>query len=311
MAKVFIDGQAGTTGLQIHDRLKGHAAVQVLEIDEALRKDDHERGRLMNGSDVVFLCLPDAAAKEAVGLVANPKTIVIDASTAHRVSQGWTYGLPELSPGQKHKLAGAKRIANPGCYATGFILAVRPLVELGLVSPDYPFTCHGLSGFSGAGKGAIAEYESPSRPIAYDSPRQYGLTLSHKHLPEMKAYAGLAETPIFNPVICDFYQGMAVSVPVYSRLMARKRSAAELTDILQEHYAPHPLVKVLGAPEDGFLPANLMAKSDAFRLYVFGNDEKITLVSLFDNLGKGASGAAVQNMNIALGLPEYESLTGI
>ncbi|MEA5065596.1 MAG: N-acetyl-gamma-glutamyl-phosphate reductase, partial [Eubacteriales bacterium] len=209
MAKVFIDGQAGTAGLELYERLNQHGDVELLEIDPERRKDDAARAALMNEADVVFLCLPDAAAIEAVRLVENPKTVVIDASTAHRVTEGWVYGLPELAPGQREAIAEARRIANPGCYATGFLLAVRPLIELHLADADYPFACQGLSGYSGAGKAAIAGYQAADRPVALSSPRQYGLSLKHKHLPEMRAYAGLDEPPLFTPVICDFYRGMA------------------------------------------------------------------------------------------------------
>lgn len=308
MAKVFIDGQAGTAGLELYERLNQHGGVELLEIDPERRKDDAARAALMNEADVVFLCLPDAAATEAVRLVENPKTVVIDASTAHRVTEGWVYGLPELAPGQREAIAAARRIANPGCYATGFLLAVRPLIELHLADADYPFACQGLSGYSGAGKAAIAGYQAADRPVALSSPRQYGLSLKHKHLPEMRAYAGLDEPPLFTPVICDFYRGMAVSVPLWTRRMRKRLTPAELIERLAAYYADQALVEVLPAREDGFLPVGLMAGQPGVQIYVQGNEAQMVLTSVLDNLRKGAAGAAVQNMNLALGLPEYRGI---
>ena len=308
MHNVFIDGQAGTTGLQIHDRLKNLHGIRILTIDEALRKDESARREIMNRSDVVFLCLPDAAAVEAVNLIENENTIVIDASTAHRTHPNWVYGLAELSEKHRAAIKTAKRIANPGCYATGFLAAVYPLIANGLIAPDYPFTCHGLSGYSGAGKAVIAQYESPDRPASFDSPRQYGLSLHHKHLPEMKAVAGLTNAPLFNPIICDFYCGMVVSVPVWVDQMKTPCTVDQLIEVFKQHYKGNCLIEVLPAMEDGFLPANQMANQSGLKLYVQGNDEQMTLVSVFDNLGKGASGAAIQNMNLALGLDEYQGL---
>ena len=304
----YIDGQEGTTGLQIRDRLLRHPDVTLLEIHPDKRKDPTERARLMNGSDVTFLCLPDSAAKEAVPLVTNPATRIIDASTAHRTAPGWAYGFPELSPAHRAAIASGKRIANPGCHATGFIAAAYPLVALDLCGRDYPFTCHSVTGYSGGGKKMIAQYEAAERTPDLDSPRQYGLSLAHKHLPEMQQVVGLTAPPVFNPIVADYYCGMAVSTPLMVRCMAKPVSKAALTEALTSYYAGCPLVTVSGVCESGFLPANEKANQPGLTLYVMGNDEQMTLVSVFDNLGKGASGAAVQNMNIAFGLPETKSL---
>ena len=304
MYKVFIDGAEGTTGLQLGTRLSVHKGVEVMSIAPELRKDPAEREKLINQSDVTFLCLPDSAAKEAVGLCHNPKTVIIDASTAHRTADGWAYGFAELSESHRKAIASGKRIANPGCHATGFISIVYPLVALGIADKSYPFSCHSVTGYSGGGKKMIAQYESPDRPDELDSPRQYGLSLSHKHLPEMRAVTGIDRPPIFNPIVADFYSGMAVSVPIYADLLRKKISLSALTDALGEFYRDSALINVSGAPESGFLPANLNKKTCKLDIFVMGGDETMTLCAVFDNLGKGASGAAVQNMNISLGFPE-------
>lgn len=307
--KAFIDGAEGTTGLQLRTRLSAHRDIELLEIEPELRKDPAERKKLMNQSDVVFLCLPDAAAKEAVALVENPGTVVIDASTAHRTADGWAYGFAELSEAHRKAIAEGKRIANPGCHATGFIASVYPLVSLGIAGRDYPFTCHSITGYSGGGKKMIAQYEASERPAEFDSPRQYGLGLTHKHLPEMQAVTGISSAPVFNPIVADFYSGMAVSVPIYSKLLEKKISLEGVFDSLSEFYRGSELIKVCRAPESGFLAANEVEKTCRLNLYVMGNDAQMTLTAVFDNLGKGASGAAVQNMNIALGLPETAYLS--
>ncbi len=302
--KVFIDGAEGTTGLQLRTRLSAHKEIELIEISADLRKDPLERKKLINQSDVTFLCLPDSAAKEAVGLIENPNVIIIDASTAHRTAEGWAYGFPELSESHRAAIAAGKRIANPGCHATGFIAAVYPLISLKIAPKSYPFVCHSITGYSGGGKKMIAQYEDENRPNEFKSPRQYGLSLSHKHLPEMKAVTGIDRPPIFNPIVADFYSGMAVSVPIYTSLLERKLTLEGLYNELSEFYKNSALISVRLAPESGFLPANKVEKTCKLELYVMGNDEQITLCSVFDNLGKGASGAAVQNMNIALGIPE-------
>ncbi len=308
MFKVFIDGQEGTTGLQLAERLQGRRDIEVLRIEESLRKDEAERAKLMNRADLVFLCLPDEAAIRAVKLITDDKTRVIDASTAHRVAPGWAYGFPELSPAHRAAVASGTRIANPGCYATGFLSIVYPLVSLGLISPDAHLTCHAVSGYSGAGKKGIAQYENPDRAEAFKSPRLYGLGLAHKHMPEMRKVSGLEKPPLFNPLICDFYAGMSVSVPLWAAQFEKRVTPASLKDALSAFYEDSKLISVLDAPEDGFLPANLLTGTNRLNLYAFGNGEQITLTAVLDNLGKGASGAAVQNMNIALGLDEYAGL---
>ena len=307
MFKVFIDGSAGTTGLRIREMLGKRTDISLISLPEQLRKDVSARKEAINASDVTFLCLPDDAAREAVLLVENPETVVIDASTTHRTAAGWAYGFPELSAAHRAAIAQGKRIANPGCYASGFIALVYPLVKAGLVAPDYPFVCHAVSGYSGAGKKGIAEYEAENRPPLYDTPRLYALSLSHKHLPEMKAVCGLSRTPVFNPYVCDYYCGMTVNVPLFADLLVKKTAAADIKALLAEHYAESAFISV-GEEESGFISANTLNETNRMEILVNGNDERILLTARFDNLGKGASGAAIQNMNIALGLDERISL---
>ena len=307
MFKVFIDGSAGTTGLRIREMLGKRTDISLISLPEQLRKDVAARKEAINASDVTFLCLPDDAAREAVLLVENPDTVVIDASTAHRTAAGWAYGFPELSAAHRAAIAQGKRIANPGCYASGFIALVYPLVKAGLVSPYYPFVCHAVSGYSGAGKKGIAEYEAENRPPLYDTPRLYALSLSHKHLPEMKAVCGLSRTPVFNPYVCDYYCGMTVNVPLFADLLVKKTAAADIRALLAEHYAESAFLSV-GEEESGYISANTLNETNRMEILVNGNDERILLTARFDNLGKGASGAAIQNMNIALGLDERISL---
>jgi N-acetyl-gamma-glutamyl-phosphate reductase, uncommon form len=312
--RVFIDGSAGTTGLRLTQRLSARADVELLQIDHHLRKDAAAKAKIANSADILFLCLPDDAAREAVANITNPDVKIIDASTAHRVSPGWVYGLPELSAGHRTALANSTRVANPGCYATGFIALAYPLVAAGVVPPDYPFSCHATSGYSGAGKGMIAKYEDPQRESYYNSPRQYALGLAHKHLPEMQKVAGLTHLPLFSPYICDYYAGMVVSLPLFPRLFAQRKSLAEIHSLLCAHYAEQALVRVMplgaqGANPDAMIDPNGIAGKDDLEIYVCGNDEQILLLSRFDNLGKGASGAAVQSMNILCGLDETLGLS--
>ena len=307
MFKVFIDGSAGTTGLRIREMLGKRTDISLISLPEQLRKDVAARKEAINASDVTFLCLPDDAAREAVLLVENPDTVVIDASTVHRTATGWAYGFPELSAAHRAAIAQGKRIANPGCYASGFIALVYPIVKAGLVAPDYPFVCHAVSGYSGAGKKGIAEYEAENRPPLYDTPRLYALSLSHKHLPEMKAVCGLSRTPVFNPYVCDYYCGMTVNVPLFADLLVKKTAAADIRALLAEHYAESAFLSV-GEEESGYISANTLNETNRMEILVNGNDERILLTARFDNLGKGASGAAIQNMNIALGLDERISL---
>jgi N-acetyl-gamma-glutamyl-phosphate reductase len=314
--KVFVDGQEGTTGLQIRDRLLGHGGVTLIEIDPNKRKDSTERQRLLNEADISFLCLPDAAAKESAALVTNTHARLIDASTAHRTDPSWTYGLPELDREQRARIHSAKRVANVGCHAVGFILLVRPLVAAGVLPKDYPVTCHSLTGYSGGGKRTIAEYEAQGRPrFPIGAPRHYALTMHHKHVPEMQKYSGLDFRPLFNPIIGDFYKGMAVTVALESRLLAKKASARDVHSVLAEYYGRERFVKVMPFDDvsnlhNGYfdpLGSNDTNRNDIF---VFGDGEQIALISRLDNLGKGASGSAVQNMNIMLGLDEGTTLGG-
>ena len=306
--KIYIDGKDGTTGLQIYDRLAGRKDLELLLIDEDKRKDTAERQKLMNAADIVFLCLPDGAAIEAVELVTNPETCIIDASTAHRTAPGWDYGFPELSAEHRAHIASSKRIANPGCHASGFISAVYPLVAHGIVPPDYPMTCFSLTGYSGGGKKMIAQYETDKTEELY-APRIYGLNLHHKHLPEMQKICGLHKAPVFLPVVDDYYKGMATTIQLRNDLLAPGTTAQTVWETLRDHYADAQMVTV--APFGGTTPmiaGNAMAGKDTLQLIVYGNEEQTAVTALFDNLGKGASGAAVQNMNIRLGLEESTGL---
>lgn len=302
--KVYIDGKEGTTGLQIYDRLSGRDDIELLLIDEDKRKDTEERRKFLNAADIVFLCLPDAAAKEAVTLIENDTTRVIDASTAHRTNPDWDYGFAELSKAHRMAIKDSKRVANPGCHASGFISSVYPLVARDVVPADFAFTCSSLTGYSGGGKKMIAEYEDENRDVCHDSERIYGLNLRHKHLPEMEYVCGLTQPPVFVPVVGDFYKGMATTV------MLPGLDAARVHEALAEHYKDEKLVTV--APLGGDAPviyANTLAGHDSLRLIVNGHEEQAIVTALFDNLGKGASGATVQNMNIMLGLDETAGLT--
>ncbi|MCI8538877.1 MAG: N-acetyl-gamma-glutamyl-phosphate reductase [Oscillospiraceae bacterium] len=309
--KIYIDGQEGTTGLQIYDRLEGRDDISLLRIDPEKRKDLNERKKLLNEADLVFLCLPDAAAVEAVSLIDNPDTRVIDASTAHRTHPDWVYGFPELSPEQREAIRGAKRVANPGCYATGFISLVYPLVKQGILPPDASLTVHALSGYTGAGKKAIAQYEDPGREPELDSPRHYGVTLAHKHIPEMMKVCGLTRKPIFMPIICDFPQGMVVTVPLYLDMLNGAQTLDSLRKCYADFYAGTNYVSVRPpeAPACGFIGANNLAGTNDLQIFVCGNGEQVMLAARLDNLGKGASGAATQNMNLMLGFEEAKGLT--
>lgn len=305
MINVFIDGKDGTTGLQIFDRLGRRPDVNIITLPEEKRKDISARKEAIGGADAVFLCLPDAAAKEAVSLVESDKVKIIDASTAHRTAVGWAYGFPELSAAAREKIASSKRIANPGCYASGFISLVYPIVTGKIASEDYPFVCHAVSGYSGAGKKGIAQYENKERSAEFDSPRLYALTLSHKHLPEMVSVCSLTRKPIFNPYVCDYYAGMTVNVPLFKDLLDKKYTVADMKKYLSDFYGGSNFISVISAEEtDGYIAANNLVGTNKMQIIVGGNDEQILLSSRFDNLGKGASGAAVQNMNIAFGLDE-------
>ncbi len=309
MVKVYIDGQEGTTGLKIMERFAGRTDIELLRIDEDKRKDLDERKKLINSSDFTFLCLPDAASIEAVSL-ADDRVRIIDASTAHRTNPDWAYGFPELSPEFRKKIETSNRVAVPGCYASGFASMVYPLVKLGILPADYPVSVHAVSGYSGAGKKAIAVYEGADRPADFDSPRQYALTQMHKHLPEMQKICGLDYAPTFNPLICDYFAGMVVSLPIHTRLLAKKYTVSDVRKALAEYYDGATFVKVMaeGEPEDGFIGANNLSGTNNMELFVNGNDDRMIICSRLDNLGKGASGAAVQCLNIMMGVDETTGL---
>lgn len=306
--KVYIDGQEGTTGLKIVERLEKRSDIELLKIDSSLRKDNQERQRLMNQSDYTFLCLPDAAAIEAVSLIENENVKVIDASTAHRTNDDWAYGFPELSSDYRQKIEQSKRIAVPGCYASGFAALVYPLVAKGIVPKDYPIVCHATSGYSGGGKQTIQAYEEATRSKAYDAPRMYALGQQHKHLKEMKHISNLEYAPIFNPTIADYYQGMTVAIPLHTRLLESTKTVEELQQFFTEYYANQPFISVVKEEESGFLAANGIVDSNQIEIFISGHDEQILLVARLDNLGKGASGAAVQCLNLMMGIDETTSL---
>ena len=299
--KVFIDGSAGTTGLRIRERLASRADVELIQLPEALRKDASARRDALNGADIAFLCLPDAAAVEAVSLIDNPHTAVIDTSTAHRTADGWVYGMAELA-GQRERIANSKRIANPGCHASGFIALVAPLVKAGIVKSDAQLGCFSLTGYSGGGKKMIAAYEAPDRSPLLSAPRQYGLSQQHKHLAEMACVCGLDHAPGFSPIVADFYSGMEVSVQLFDTDIAAIRAACRAA-------YPGPVIRYMeGADEEGFLSAAAYSGRDDMEITVYGSDARALLTARFDNLGKGASGAAIQNMNILMGVDETEGL---
>ena len=308
--KVFIDGSEGTTGLRIFERFQGRDDIEILKIDSELRKDPEERRKFINSSDITFLCLPDAASREAVSLIdpENDHTVIIDASTAHRTEEGWAYGFPELSDAHLEAIKTGNRIAVPGCYASGFIGLVYPLIAGGIISKDYPVSAFALSGYSGAGKKTIAVYESSDRPVEFASGREYALTQQHKHLKEMKAITGLSRAPLFSPIIDDYYSGMVVSVPFFADMLSKKMTPSELLEYFREYYAGKDFIKVAAADDEtaasGFLAGNQLSGWDGMKIYVTGNEERIVVSSQFDNLGKGASGAAIQNMNIVIGARE-------
>lgn len=312
-AKVFIDGREGTTGLRIMERFADRDDIELIAVSEEKRKDPKARAACINASDYTFLCLPDTAAREAVSLVTNEHVRMIDASTAHRTNPDWAYGFPELSKEHRSKIAASGRVAVPGCYASGFAACVYPLTSYHVITPDYPVCCHAVSGYSGAGKKAIAVYESAERPASYDSPRQYALSQAHKHLPEMKAVSGLLYEPVFTPIVDDYYSGMVVTVPLHARMLNKHMTAKDVHAVLSAHYAEAKFVQVApfmgeGVLEDGFLAANTLAGTDVMRLFVYGNDDRIVVSAQLDNLGKGASGAAVQCMNIMMGIEEGTGL---
>ena len=306
--KIFVDGQEGTTGLKIHEYLSKRSDIDWLSIDPDKRKDRSERSRLLNSADLVFLCLPDVAAREAVSLITNEHTRVIDASTAHRTHPDWAYGLPELSPRHRERIKVSHRVTVPGCHATGFITGMFPLVNAGIVPVDYPVSCTSLTGYSGGGKSLINKYENADGRVV-NIPRPYALGMQHKHLPEMQARTGLQYPPAFIPIVADYYKGMGVMVPLASRLFKKSMGAAQVRDFFAEYYAAEKFIKVMpfddaATLEDGFFQVECCNDTNRIELCVFGTNEQILVVTRFDNLGKGASGAAVQCMNIMLGVDE-------
>ena len=306
---VFVDGQEGTTGLRIHEYLAQRPDIEVLRIAAERRKDKSERARLLNAADVAFLCLPDAAAREAAALVSNPRTCVIDASTAHRTAPGWVYGMPELAQGQRELLRGAKRISNPGCHATAFVLLLRPLVDAGLVPAATALSATSITGYSGGGKKLIEQYQAPAPGAerVLTSPRPYGLTLAHKHLPEMRAHTGLQQAPVFLPIVGPFLKGLAVSVPLHFSQLAPGTDGATLVRAYQKHYEGERFVRVMPLRDaatlaEGFFDVQACNDSNRVDIFVFANETQAIVMARLDNLGKGASGAAVQNLQLMLGI---------
>ncbi len=308
--RIFIDGQEGTTGLKIHKRLQGRRDLDILTIASEERKNLDARLEMMRQADVTFLCLPDTASREIIEH-AEENWRILDTSTAHRTNKKWVYGFPELDQTQREKIKESNRIAVPGCHATGFIALVKPLISLNLVGKDYPFSCHSITGYSGGGKSLIAKYEGQDRDFSLDSPRQYGLDQNHKHLAEMIAVTGTDFAPAFHPIVADYYSGMLVTIPLQGRLMRKKLQPEKLQQMLSEYYANQPMIRVKKfgeKPADGFIAANALAETDGLEIFLYGHEDQITLMARYDNLGKGASGAAIQCMNIMLDMPENTGL---
>ena len=308
MKKIFIDGRAGTTGLRIYERLAERADIELLTLSDEDRKNTEKRREMLNRCDIAFLCLPDDAARESVSLISNPDVAVLDTSTAHRTEPGWTYGFPELDPAVAKKVKTAKRIAVPGCHASGFIALVRPLVAAGLISPDLRLTCHSLTGYSGGGKKMIAEYEDPNRPVLFDAPRQYGITQQHKHLKEMVKISGISTAPVFCPIVADFYSGMEVTVPLFKEDLLNGATVADVREVYRKLYTGPIVTYAENASEGGLLAANAFSGKDTMQVTVEGNEDRILLIARYDNLGKGASGAAVECMNMVMGADPSEGL---
>jgi len=307
--KVYIDGKDGTTGLQIYDRLAQRSDIELILIDADKRKDPAERKRLMDMADIVFLCLPDAAAVEAVSLIESPTTRVIDASTAHRTNPDWDYGFPELSPAHREAIKASKRVANPGCHATGFISVVYPMVATGILPKETLLSCFSLTGYSGGGKKMIADYEGEGKTLEMHSPCPYAMGQGHKHLPEMQKICGLDTKPVFTPIVDDYYKGMSTTVSFHMSQLTGVSTLEEVRQKIAGHYAGAVMVQVAPTTDAARVYGNAKAGQDTLMIVVAGNDEQFTVTALFDNLGKGASGAAVQNMNIMLGLDETTGLS--
>lgn len=308
MKKVFIDGKAGTTGLRIYERLESRKDIEIITLSEEERKDTNARKKALNSADVAFLCLPDDAAIESVSLIENDNTVVIDTSTAHRTNPDWAYGFPELGEAHLNKIKSSKRIAVPGCHASGFIALVYPLVEAGIIDADVLLTCHSLTGYSGGGKKMIAEYGDIDRCTLLGAPRQYGITQKHKHLKEMQAVTGINNAPIFCPIVADFYSGMEVTVALFKQQLCESKTVEDIKNTYKAKYTSELVKYVENADEAGFLSAGALSSKDSMQVSVYGNDDRIILVARYDNLGKGASGAAVECLNIVLGEDECKCL---
>ncbi len=306
LKKVFIDGSAGTTGLRIFERLEGREDIELIKLCESERKDIDARKKALNSADIAFLCLPDAAAKEAVSLIENDTTIVLDTSTAHRTNEEWAYGFPELSVSHLQKIKNSKRIAVPGCHASGVIALVYPLIESGILSKDALINAVSLTGYSGGGKGMIAEYEGEKRDDLLSAPRQYGITQQHKHLPEISKICGLENNPCFVPIVADYYSGMEVTIPLFASQI--NASVEEIRNIYKQKYNSSVVKYKQDFDENGFVSANKLSFNDGMEISVSGNDDRILLIARYDNLGKGASGAAIQCMNLVLGVEETKGL---
>ena len=308
MKKVFIDGSAGTTGLRIKERLSKRSDIELIILPEELRKDSEARKKALNECDIAFLCLPDAAAIEAVNMIENENVVVLDTSTAHRTDEGWAYGFPELSNEHFEKVASSKRIAVPGCHASGFIALTYPLIEKGIIDKETLLTCHSITGYSGGGKKMIAEYEDSERDILFDAPRQYALGQTHKHIPEMTKVTGLENAPVFCPIVSDFYSGMVVTVPIFKSQLNSGFTAEDIKNTYKEKYTGEIVTYSESISESGLISANALSFKDSMQITVEGNDERILLIARYDNLGKGASGAALECMNISMGASPSEML---
>ena len=304
MKKIFIDGRAGTTGLRIYERLAERADIELLTLSDEDRKNTEKRREMLNSCDIAFLCLPDDAARESVSLISNPDVAVLDTSTAHRTEPGWTYGFPELDPAIAANVKSAKRIAVPGCHASGFIA----LVAAGLISPDLRLTCHSITGYSGGGKKMIAEYDDPNRSVLFDAPRQYGITQQHKHLKEMVKISGISTAPVFCPIVSDFYSGMEVTVPLFKEDLLNGATVADVREVFRKLYTGPIVTYAENASEGGLMAANAFSGKDTMQVTVEGNEDRILLIARYDNLGKGASGAAVECMNMVMGADPAEGL---
>ena len=308
MKKVFIDGSAGTTGLRIKERLSKRSDIELIILPEELRKDSEARKKALNECDIAFLCLPDAAAIEAVNMIENENVVVLDTSTAHRTDEGWAYGFPELSDKHWEKVASSKRIAVPGCHASGFIALTYPLIEKGIIDKETLLTCHSITGYSGGGKKMIAEYEDSERDTLFDAPRQYALGQTHKHIPEMTKVTGLENAPVFCPIVSDFYSGMVVTVPIFKNQLNSGFTAEDIKNVYKEKYTGEIVTYNESISESGLISANALSFKDSMQITVEGNDERILLIARYDNLGKGASGAALECMNISMGASPSEML---